>query len=316
MRLRSALPKDLGAARCADHRGFWRTTAALLGPFSRGKIVGAFFFNHIMRIMAWSHSSHRVFLLAILWTFAPTVLAANLEGLIIARAGTLPILLTVPHGGLDGVPNVPVRSRGTTSTDVHTIELTEALARHLQTSLGAQPYIVAARFSRKYIDANRADAEAFDSPDAKPAYDAYHNQIRLFIAQIKERFPQGALLLDIHGQSGDPSVVHRGTQNEATVAALVRKHGSAALIGADSILGAVERKGYKVFPPNTPIGSPPEDRRYNGGYTVQTYGSGKSDGIDAIQIEVGRDLRTDSRFAAALSEAIIVFYKSYLAAGP
>lgn len=264
----------------------------------------------------WSKRFHRVFLFAIFWVLTATVLAANPEESIISRAGTLPILLTVPHGGLDAVPNVRVRSRGTTSTDVETIELAEILARHLQKSLGAHPYIVAARFSRKYIDANRAEAEALDVPDAKPAYDAYHNRIRFFIAQIKERFPQGALLLDIHGQSGDPGVVHRGTQNGATVAALIRKHGSAALIGADSILGVLQRNGYKVFPPNTPIGSPPEDRRYNGGYTVQTYGSGRSDGIDAIQIEVGRDLRTDSRFAAALEAAIVVFYKTYLVAGP
>lgn len=264
----------------------------------------------------YPHALPRVFLLAIFWTFAATVPAANPEALIISKEGTLPILLTVPHGGRDGIPNVPERSRGITSTDAQTIEFAEILARHLQNSLGAHPYIVAARFTRKYIDANRAEAEAFDAPDAKPAYAAYHNRIRLFITQIKERFPQGALLLDIHGQSGDPSVVHRGTQNGATVTALIRKHGSAALIGTDSILSVLQRKGYAVFPLNTPIGSPPEDRRYNGGYTVQTYGSGRSEGIDAIQIEVGRDLRTDLRFAAAFGDAIAVFYKTYLIAGP
>jgi N-formylglutamate amidohydrolase len=224
----------------------------------------------------------------------------------------LPILITAPHGGLEGVPNVPPRSRGTTSTDVHTIELMEAVAKHLESRLGSQLYVVAARFSRKYIDANRVEGEAFDSPDAKPAYDAYHNRIRLFISQMKKRFSQGALLLDIHGQSGDPGVVHRGTRNGATVAALIRSHGPEALIGPNSILGVVQNKGYKVFPPNTPLANPPEDRRFNGGHTVHIYGSSHSDGIDAIQIEVGRNLRTDSRFVAALGEAIAIFYTTYL----
>ena len=262
--------------------------------------------------MASAHSLLRVIFLLLICGFVRAVFAAPPEGLIVARNGSLPILLTVPHGGLEGIPGVPMRSRGTTMTDSYTIELTEALARHLETALSGQPYIVAARFSRKYIDANRAESEAFDSPHAKPAYDAYHNRIRLSISQIKERFSQGALLLDIHGQSGDPGVVHRGTQNGATVAALLRNHGPAALTGPDSILGAVLGRGYKVFPPNTPLGNPPEDRRYNGGYTVRTYGSGKPDGLDAMQIEIGRDLRTDTRFIAALGEAIVVFYKTYL----
>jgi len=254
----------------------------------------------------------RFLLLLLIQGSAGAAIAAEPHSLVLAITGSLPILLTAPHGGLEGVPNVPLRSRGTTSTDAYTIELAEALARHLTNSLGGQPYFVAARFSRKYIDANRAEIDAFDSPHAKPAYGAYHGQIQNFIAQIKERFPQGALLLDVHGQSEDPGVVHRGTRNGATVAALIRKHGPEALSGPNSILGVVQSKGYKVFPPNTPIGNPPEDRRYNGGYTVHTYGSRNPDGLDAMQIEVGRDLRTDSRFIATLSEGVAAFYRTYL----
>lgn len=249
-------------------------------------------------------------------SFVGFAVAADPQSLIVAREGTLPILLTAPHGGRDSVPSVPPRRRGNTSTDAHTIELTEAVAKHLERHLGAQPYLVAARFSRTYIDANREEGEAFDSPAAKVAYDAYHNRIRLFVSRIKEQFPRGALLLDIHGQSDDPVVVHRGTQNGATVAALVRKHGSDALIGANSIFGVVLNKGYKVFPPNTPLGKPREDRRWNGGYTVQAYGSGTANGIDAIQIEVGRDLRKDPNFIAVLSEGIVTFYKTYLKVSP
>ncbi|RJF95338.1 N-formylglutamate amidohydrolase [Noviherbaspirillum saxi] len=257
----------------------------------------------------------RFLFLLLIQASAGKAVAAEPERLVLARAGNLPILLTAPHGGLEGIPNVPLRSRGTTSMDAYTIELAEALARHLMNSLGGQPYVVAARFSRKYIDANRAEADAFESPHAKSTYDAYHDQIRHFVAQMKQRFPQGALLVDIHGQSEDPGVVHRGTKNGATVAALIRKHGPEALSGPNSILGVVQSKGYKVFPPNTPIGNPLEDRRYNGGnggYTVFTYGSRNPDGLDTIQIEVGRDLRTDSRFIAALSDGVAVFYRTYL----
>ena len=239
-------------------------------------------------------------------------LPAKASDLVISLPGKLPILLTVPHGGIQPVPNVPPRTRGILSTDGYTIELAQAVATRLEASLGARPYLVAARFTRKHIDANRAPAQAYESPHAKAVYDAYHGAIRRFIAQIRARHPQGALLLDIHGQSDDLAVLHRGTQNGATVAALLNKHGPDALTGPQSIFGFLQEKGFKVFPPRAPIGYPPEDRRYSGGYTVQYYGSRSAQGIDAIQLEPGRDLRKDPRFAAALGESVAAFHRAYL----
>jgi N-formylglutamate amidohydrolase len=253
-------------------------------------------------------------LLAVLVVIAlvETTSTAAGERLVAAKAGTLPIVLTAPHGGGEAVPNVPVRQRGITGTDLHTFELAEALATHIERSVGAAPYVVAARFSRKYIDANRDETEAFDSPQAKPVYEAYHARIRAFVAQVRERFPRGGLLLDVHGQSEDPSVVHRGTRNGATVTKLLKTHGPEALVGPKSVFGVVRHRGFTVFPPNTPLGTPPEDRRYSGGFTVHTYGSGKPDGIDAIQVEVGRTLRTDAALIAALGDGIVAFYRAYL----
>jgi N-formylglutamate amidohydrolase len=256
----------------------------------------------------------RNLLASLVLAFAGIAHAAGPENSIIAVSGNLPILLTVPHGGTDGVSGVPARSRGTTVTDTYTIELATALAEHLERTLGAKPYVVAARFSRKFIDANRSEGEAFETPDAKPVYDAYHDQIRLFGAEMKQRFPRGVLLLDIHGQSDDPGMLHRGTQNGATVAALLRRHGAQALVGQNSIFGVIQARGYSVFPPNTPIGDPRENPHLNGGFTVQTYGSGKANGMDAIQLEIGRHLRRDAGFIAALGDAVGVFYKAYLAA--
>lgn len=243
---------------------------------------------------------------------AGSALAADLSELILARAGNLPILLTAPHGGDKSVPGVPPRSRGTTGTDTHTLEIAQELHAQLAKRLGAQPYLVAARFSRKYIDANRAEAEAIESPAAKPAYEAYHGRIRQFVAEIRQKFPKGGVLIDLHGQAEEPFVLHRGTRNGRTVAALLEKHGPDALTGPKSILGVVASRRYKVFPPpGAPIGNPEEDRRYNGGHTVATYRSRGGEGLDAIQLELGSILRTDRSFTPVLADAIAVFYRSY-----
>jgi N-formylglutamate amidohydrolase len=201
-------------------------------------------------------------------------------------------------------------------TDTNTIELAEGLAKRLRAALGAEPYLVAARFSRKYIDANRAEADAIESANLKPVYWAYHNRISAYILEIRQKFPGGALLLDIHGQGDDRNVVHRGTRNGATVEKLLQKYGAAALVGPNSIFGFLQSKGVSVYPPNTPLNDPPEDRRFNGGHTVFTYGAKNPDLVDAIQLEVGTYLRTDSAFIDNLADGIVLFYKNYLGSAP
>jgi hypothetical protein len=52
-----------------------------------------------------------------------------------------------------------------------------------------------------------------------------------------------------------------------------------------------------------------------GGYIVQTYGSHRGRGIDAIQLEIGTKLRARAnleRTATDLAEAIAVFAQEYL----
>lgn len=257
----------------------------------------------------------RLFIALVVWSFVGASSAEAPDTLMLSRSGNLPIILTTPHGGQEVVPGASLRTRGPTLLDANTIELAEALSKRLRTVLGNDPYLVAARFSRKYIDANRAEANAFELADAKPVYWAYHNRISAFISEIRQKFPNGALLLDIHGQSEDPNVVHRGTRNGATVTRLIQKHGPVALVGPNSILGFLQLKGYKVFPPNTPLNDPPEDRRFDGGHTVTIYGSQNLNGIDAVQFEVGRYLRTDSSFIDNLARGIVLFYKTYLITG-
>lgn len=167
-----------------------------------------------------------------------TVVASEeAEPLVLARAGGLPVLITVLHGGREEIPDVAPRQRGVTTRDGGTLEIAQALADRLERELGARPYLAGARFHRRFADANRAESEAIESPAARRPYEHYHQRIREFVDQIRARFPNGALLVDLHGQSEDPTVVHRGTQNGATVNALLRRRRPAALIGPNSLSG-------------------------------------------------------------------------------
>jgi N-formylglutamate amidohydrolase len=224
--------------------------------------------------------------------------------------GTLPLILTVPHDGGDFLGMVPVRKTGALVRDAGTAELAQRVASVLQARTGKRPYLVIARFSRKYLDANRTEQEAMESEEAMPAYRAYHDQIAAYVAEVKARYPNGSLLVDVHGQSQDPDTTFRGTRAGVTTRALLGRHGQAAIQGVSSIVGVLAAKGYAVNPP-VDAQSLGEDPRYSGGFTVFQYGSHKTWGIDAIQLEFGKNHRAQERLAQDFAEALIVFMTQY-----
>jgi N-formylglutamate amidohydrolase len=226
---------------------------------------------------------------------------------LVARSGgSMPLLLTVPHDGDQLVAGVAVRTQGATMRDVGTRDLAERTALLLQERLGKRPFLVAARFSRKVLDANRAQPEAMESPAMLPAYRAYHDQIAAYIDEIRQTFPGAALLIDVHGQSQEPDVIFRGTRNGLTTKKLLERCGAQALHGERSILGVLAAKGRRVNPaPGQP--SLREDARYAGGHTVFTHGSHRPGGIDAVQLEFGRNTRADAGLADHVAAALTVF---------
>jgi N-formylglutamate amidohydrolase len=234
---------------------------------------------------------------------------AQSEEFLVVQPGALPVILTAPHGG-EAMAGLPRRRGGVQLRDAHTLELTLAVAARLREILGAPPCVVAARFNRKVIDANRAAAEAYDDARAAPLYRAYHDAVAACVADARAHFPGGALLLDVHGQASEQRTVFRGTQNGTTVRRLLVRAGEAALSGPESVLGALAAKGYTVNPDARSMA--PEARAYLGGFTVQTY-SREPDGIDAIQLELGMTLRTRPDFADDLADAIATFARAHLA---
>jgi len=249
--------------------------------------------------------------------------------LVLVQRGSLPIILTAPHGGRDAVPGVnPRRVDGAAQTwngskwggvvlagDSETDVLAQRVAVEITKLNGKAPYLVVAKFERKYIDANRPPELAFDDPKAAPYYDHYHQSIRRFVDEIREKYPAG-LLLDVHGQSKDPNAIMRGTRNGRTVVWLVRRNGFEAVTGPNGLFGQLEAKGFKVFPGNdVPPRGNTEDARLNGGYTVFTYGSDDPKGIDAMQLEIGASYRRKAvldKTARGIAAAIVAFHEAYL----
>jgi N-formylglutamate amidohydrolase len=204
-----------------------------------------------------------------------------------------------------------------TGQDTGTFELATGTAKRIEELTGKKPYFVASKAHRQYMDPNRPETEGVEHPKAQVVHAAFHGQVREFVDELRKKFPQGALLLDIHGQASSADTIFRGTQNGTTVMKMVGQHGVVAITGQHSILGYLAAKGVNVSPTNTPPGTPPETRSFAGGHIVRTYGSHTTNGVDAIQLEFGSvfraDLKKREETAKWLAEAIQAYTEKYLA---
>jgi N-formylglutamate amidohydrolase len=246
--------------------------------------------------------------------------------LVAVQQGTLPIILTVPHGGREAIPGIAPRNlegkpKGgkwggfVGGGDLNTDILAQRIAAEIKALTGKDVYFVMAKFERKFVDANRPPEIALDSPAARPYYDLYHGSIRGFVGEIRRKYPAG-LLIDVHGESDNPAVLMRGTRNGLTIARLLQRAGAAAVTGPKGIFGQLQSRGFTVYPDNAlPVGGTSENGGLNGGYTVAIYGSNTPDGIDAIQFEFGKNYREMAvldKSASDAAAAIAAFYDAYL----
>ena len=256
---------------------------------------------------------------------------AESENLVYSIQGTIPVLISAPHGGNDQPGTVAIRtgidSAGATIEDFNIVKdsWTKAIAKDIQRKYqekyGGVPYIVAADFHRKYIDANRPEHQAFEGEQARFYYDAYHRKIGEYIADIQQKFTQG-ILLDIHGQAQHPDKILRGTRNGFAVQNLVASHGWDAVVGQQGIFCLLDQQGFSLEPTNSKIpttNSPMPESSLSGGATIKFNGSHNAFGIDAIQFEIGSDIRFSSSerslFTDNMADNINTFINSFYCGG-
>ena len=248
--------------------------------------------------------------------------------LVHVQTGDLPIILSAPHGGTGEVPGVSERkgaglptgpSGFFTGRDGGTEELAIEVADAIKKRFGKSPYLVVSKVHRKYMDPNRPADIAFENSTMKPYYDLYHDSLSKYCREVSDRF-QAGVLIDLHGQGSSRETVFRGTKNGLTVRHLREMFGEEAHHGPNSLFGLLSARGWRVHP------SPHDGKEqsgFTGGFIVQSYGSNKSQPIDAMQLEFGADYRAVAKraktaevLADALAEYASLYLKIQLPGGP
>jgi hypothetical protein len=233
--------------------------------------------------------------------------------LVLVQQGTLPIILTAPHGGREAIPGVAPRdlegkSKGgrwngyVAGSDTNTDILAERIAAEIKVLTGKEAYLVMAGDG---VGQRRRATLLRPLPRLDPPF--------------RRRGPQkisGGLADRCPRPKRRPGGAHARHAKRPHDHALLQRAGGSAVTGPKGIFGQLEANGFKVFPANDlPTGGTSENGGKNGGYTVAIYGSNTPNGIDAIQFEFGgkyRQIAVLDKFAKDAASAIVVFYEAYL----
>ena len=283
------------------------------------------------------------------------------EGLTMVQRGDIPVILSVPHGANTKDSSYSWQQRNLASrgsgeavdadsfqsrlsrvnSDTFTYELGKGVSKAYAKLYGKKPYIVAARFHRRFVDVNRrlnvtekgvvdvstcceamfpkctavSDGTHPDAMRARDVYLTYHYRIIQILGEIKRRFVgQPVLFVDIHAQRAVAdealdldaeyfeTAVIAGTQDGRCVRSREKLYRKSGLLHQFDLELKVAGIG-QIYPPNNQVKDHP---KYNGGHIVAEYGFNNTVGleVDAVQLEFGYKLRMKSKYREKAAVAL------------
>lgn len=259
------------------------------------------------------------------------------SGYVDYHPGTLPLVITAPHGGYLEPVEIPDRGWGTTVQDRNTKELSLAIREAIFARTGAYPHVIISNLHRRKLDPNREVVEAAQgNPDAERAWWEFEIFADESGELVEDAFGQG-LHLDIHGHGhaisrlelgyllsrtdlAQPDGILSGSAyvNKSSVKALVSNAGNdlAGLVRGTMSLGTLLEERFVPAVPSTGQPNPGQDDYFTGGYNTVRHGSRNGGNISGIQIEHHypglRDTAENrERYAEALADALLAYFPAH-----
>ena len=259
------------------------------------------------------------------------------------HAGSLPIILSAPHGGWKEPTEISDRTEGTTITDINTYQLTRVIMDTLTARFGGKPHVILCLLERLKLDANRdVDEAAGGNLYAERAWEEYHHYLDIAKELVTMNHGSG-IVFDIHGHGENPDGYYdlrtwlgyliKGDEldlpdedlnttafkNQSSIKALADSSTYTfinILRGETSFGTIMDSLGYACVPSVIDLG-PAGSRYFSGGYITARYGSRDGGIISAIQVELPqpgiRDLEENwSSYASAFATAVGAYYGNHL----
>jgi len=233
--------------------------------------------------------------------------------------GTLPIVITAPHGGRETPSDIPDRTWGTTVMDTNTDVLAYLLGDAFESLTGARPHLVILHLRRTKLDANRGLQEAAQgNPVAERAWFEFHHWTETALERVKADHDEG-IYIDLHGHGHDFQALELGymittsdlnrTDEELDQAWAIDKSAlrtwvdrtglshSELLRGPTSLGALFEAEGYPSVP--SPLNPTPPGAFFSGGYNTGRHSCRDGGPICGFQLEVNQDIRFNRPWGTA-----------------
>ena len=255
------------------------------------------------------------------------------------RAGNLPIIISAPHGGGLEPNTIPDRlcTGCVYEKDGWTKPIAEGMYKAFFEQTGCYPHVIINLLHRKKYDANRDIGDAANGNiTVEQSWYAYHRFIDSAKSKIVNDFGRG-LFLDIHGHGhtiqrielgyllngnelrlSDSSLNTTSKINESSIKGLVSSNilnvsHSELLRGAYSFGELLDNVNFLSVPSQTIPFPAIGESYFDGGYNTQRHGSRDNNiGIDAIQLELGWDIRNDSAIREMLIDSLTRISNQYI----
>ena len=254
-------------------------------------------------------------------------------------AGSLPLVLSAPHGGTLQPATIPTRTgpNATTVRDANTDILAEDIHEAFASRGGGTPHTIIVRLHRAKLDANRDIGEAAEgNAIAERAWREYHGFIEAAREHVLAQHGRG-FYVDLHGHGHAIQRLELGymlTASELagtdallnlpglvskssirTLAAAGLSSHAELLRGPHSLGTLFEGRGYPAVP-GTQQPNPGSDPYFTGGYNTGRHGSRDGGMIDGVQIEANmtgvRDTQANRQaFAAALTDVMVEYLQRH-----
>ncbi len=272
-------------------------------------------------------------------SYTPGIPYFSTHGYIEYIPGTLPIVISVPHGGYLEPEVIPDRTcfDAVHTNDAYTQELSRNLLDAIYAEFGCYPHLVINHLHRSKLDANRSLSEgACGNDSAILAWHAFNDFLDSAEAQIMLQYGKG-LYIDLHGHghpiqrielgyllyadelqlsdatlNADPYLAYSSIQYMAENNLFDHTH--AELLRGMTALGSLlEASGYPTVPS---LGDPfPEgdEPYFSGGYNTAERSSYNGGSIDGIQIECNmQGVRNSSENRERFADTLAGNLHSYL----
>lgn len=250
-------------------------------------------------------------------------------------AGSMPLIISVPHGGNIRPDSIPDRGcpNSTTVTDLNTIQLARAIEKEFVQTYHVRPYIVVNHLARIKIDQNRPVEDATCGDETmKGAWHDFHNFIDTAVATAATRHGH-ALFIDLHGHGhanprleigyslngAELAKVYNGSDLEAlgqqsSLQNLLALRPAQSLknltMGATAFGTQMQHEGFPSVPSQQDPFPFADESFFNGGYNTRYYTSEDYPHVFGWQIECNnqgvRDTEANrEKFAKAFARVIV-----------